>query len=460
MILDKVFERFLSESPLTVMTRALMENALRGDLIDQMFEETAQEQYTDTLLFSQVVEVMGLVATGFFKSPHAVHLDHPELFPVCLKSFYDKIQGTEPVVLRRLVSDTAGRLGLIQQELPGVLTPLLPGYRLKILDGNALAGTQHRIKELRGLAAACLPGKTLAVLDPQLGLIIDVFPCEDGHAQERSLLPAVLETVQAGDLWLLDRNFCTADFICGVIRGQGHVLVREHLNTPVRATGPLLYKGRVSTGEVYEQEVVLAAELGADGQVLRPERTLRRLVIELDEPTRDGAEVVQLLTDVTEVDALVLAMLYLERWQLETAYQVLTVTLHCEQRRLGYPRAALLGFCVAVLAYNVLAVIKGALRSVHGEAEVEEKVSLHHLTEEVRRTHAGMMIAIPLPQWLRFRELSPQEMAGLLRELAGRVLLSRYKKAKTRPKKAKVPPRHDPQVPHVSTAQILAKRQR
>ena len=42
----------------------------------------------------------------------------------------------------------------------------VPGYRVKILDGNALAGTDHRIKELRGLAAGALPGKTLGVLDP------------------------------------------------------------------------------------------------------------------------------------------------------------------------------------------------------------------------------------------------------------------------------------------------------
>jgi hypothetical protein len=39
------------------------------------------------------------------------------------------------------------------------------------------------------------------------GIVTDVFPCEDGHAQERSLLPEVLETVKAWDLWIGEVKF-------------------------------------------------------------------------------------------------------------------------------------------------------------------------------------------------------------------------------------------------------------
>jgi len=44
---------------------------------------------------------------------------------------------------------------------------------------------------------ACLqpPGKVIAVLDPQTKLVTDIFPCPDGHAQERSLFNEV-ERVQ------------------------------------------------------------------------------------------------------------------------------------------------------------------------------------------------------------------------------------------------------------------------
>jgi hypothetical protein len=54
-----------------------------------------------------------------------------------------------------------------------------------------------------------LPGKSLAVFDPQLNIASDVFPCADGHAQERALLGAVIPTVAAGEVWIADRHFCS-----------------------------------------------------------------------------------------------------------------------------------------------------------------------------------------------------------------------------------------------------------
>src|SRR5271155_1312053 len=152
MLLETVFDQFVQESPASVMVRALLENVLQPGPLDELFETTAIVQYTDRLLFSSVVDVMGLVVTGFFKSPHAVHHRHPELFSVTLKCFYEKLQGIELPVMQEMVRQTTARLQPILTELGGALPPLLPGYRVKILDGNALAGTEHRIKELRALA--------------------------------------------------------------------------------------------------------------------------------------------------------------------------------------------------------------------------------------------------------------------------------------------------------------------
>jgi hypothetical protein len=63
------------------------------------------------------------------------------------------------------------------------------------LDGNCLESSEKRLGVLRGVGSAALPGKSLVVMDPQRRLLVDVFPCEDGHAQERSLLHAVLATM-------------------------------------------------------------------------------------------------------------------------------------------------------------------------------------------------------------------------------------------------------------------------
>ena len=68
--------------------------------------------------------------------------------------------------------------GLIA-EVGGARPRVLAGYRVKMLDGNALAGRQHRLAETRGQTAAPLPGKALAVFEPALALIVDLAPSPD-----------------------------------------------------------------------------------------------------------------------------------------------------------------------------------------------------------------------------------------------------------------------------------------
>ena len=45
MVLDDIFERFATQSPVTVMARAALEHALDPGAIDALFEEFAQRQY-------------------------------------------------------------------------------------------------------------------------------------------------------------------------------------------------------------------------------------------------------------------------------------------------------------------------------------------------------------------------------------------------------------------------------
>ena len=141
-------------------------------------------------------------------------------------------------------------------------------------------------------------------------------------------------------------------------------------------------------------------------------------------------------------------------------FQVLTETLKCEHPQRGYPKAALFAFCVTLVAYNILAVIKAALRVVHGPEKVQNEVSLHHVTTEIRETYRGMMIAIAPGEWLLFRNMSATELAAILRELATRVDLAKYKKAPTKPKKPKTARQSGANRPHVSTAKLLAERRK
>ena len=81
------------------------------------------------------------------------------------------------------------------------------------------------------IRAGALPGQALVVLDPSLMLVTDVVLCEDGHAQERSLLGQILEIVRAKDVWIDDRNFCTTGFLFGIARCEAFFVVRQHAAT-------------------------------------------------------------------------------------------------------------------------------------------------------------------------------------------------------------------------------------
>jgi hypothetical protein len=455
MLFDQVLSRFVKDGPLSVMVQGVLENIFHPDLINDLFERTARTQYTYRLLFSTVVDTMALIACGIYKTPHAVYQDHQDCFPVSVTSLYNKLQGVETDVSAELVRYAARRIGEVIRALGAGLPALLPGYTVKILDGNALASTDHRLKEWRDNSAAPLPGKSLVVLDPALMLACDVFPCEDGHAQERSLLSAVLQIVRAGELWIEDRNFCTTGFLFGIEQRRAFFLVREHKGLPWQAVSKLRYAGRTETGEVFEQTVRLEDEAG---NIL----FARRVVIKLDNPTRDGDKEVVLLSNVwdNKVDALQLAELYRKRWTIETLFLVLTEALTCENPGLNYPKAALFGFCMALLAYNILSLVKAALRVVHGGQVIEQVVSLYYVVSSVSRDYSGMMIAIPEEQWVAFRTLTVDELAAVLRQLAEQVNLARYAKHPRGPKKP-TPKRHyDPEHPHVSTAKVLEQRRK
>ena len=121
----------------------------------------------------------------------------------------------------------------------------------------------------------------------------------------------------------------------------------------------------------------------------------------------------------------------------------------------GYPQAALFGFCVALIAYNVLAVVKAALRRVHGEEKIRNDVSGYYLAGEISRTHEGMTVVVDAEEWAVFQAMTQQVFVATLVQLAHNVQLEKYKKHRRGPKK-KAPPRTlSKNEPHVSTARLL-----
>jgi Transposase DDE domain len=453
MILSSVFERFVQHSPISLMARVSMQFALGSTALDELFEAKARRQYTRELLFSSVVDVMSLVVSRIRPSVHAAYQAGQDRIAVSVKALYDKLSHMEPDLAAALVEYSADRLRPVIRAMRGTVPPLLPGYRVRVLDGNHLAKTDRRLKELREVNGGALPGQVLCVLDPEYRLVTHALPIEDAHAQERASLPAVLPLVRKDDVWIADRNLCTAQFLLGIAERLGFFVIRQHAQTfHWKRLGRRRRCGRSDTGLVYEQAVQIKAP---DGRTLRA----RRITVHLNEPTRDGERVLHLLSNLPKkVTARRVAALYRKRWTIETAFADLAKTLDAEIDTLAYPKAALFGFCVALVAANVQATVMAALRAAHGWSEVEDKVSLYYVADEIAGTYRGMMIAVPEEHWRAFEDLGAQELARLLKQWAGEVRLAAFRKHRRGPKKTRGKKRRGKFIAHVSTARVLAER--
>jgi hypothetical protein len=173
MILSDVFERYVKKSPISVMARAMMEVALAPDELDALFEQHADRQYTKKLMFSSMVDLMGVVVSKSRPSIHAAYQEVAEALPVSITAVYDKLNGLEPSITRALAHHSAARLAPIVVAMKGQLPPLVPGFRARIIDGNHLASTERRLKVLHRSKAGPLPGHSLVVLDPELMLVAE-----------------------------------------------------------------------------------------------------------------------------------------------------------------------------------------------------------------------------------------------------------------------------------------------
>lgn len=452
MMMDAVVERCARHSPVTVMARLALERALEPAWVDAMFERECGAQYTRELLFSTVVELMSVVAVGLRPSVHAAAQACEDL-PVSVQALYDKIRRTEPNLVQALVAGSADRLSQVLAPMLPDKTPIVPGYRLRIVDGNHLPASEKRLKPLRGFRGAALPGQSLVVYDPDWKLVVDLEPCEDGHAQERGPMQSLLARAQKDELWIADRNFSTRTILCGWhARGCGFI-VREHGRTPNPvALDDMRYHARVETGVVYEQAVSIDDD---GGQQLR----LRRIEIELDTPTEDGDTVIRILTNVPAscLATRQVAGLYRRRWQIETLFQRLESVLHSEMKSFGHPRAALLAFGVAVMAYNVLSVLESAIWQAHELQDSELERSPFYIAVEIRAGYHGMMMAVEDSIWASLDMRSPKPLAALLLRIAKHVKPRTLRKHPRGPKPSKKKEYVAGTVAcrHVSTARVL-----
>jgi hypothetical protein len=455
MILPAICDPFVKGAASAVMARLALDWMIHPPTIDPILEEVAESQYDREFLLGHFVEVMADVACGFRQSPRAAFLKRQFDEIASLSAFYRKLGRMELAVSAALVRQTAQRAREVIAASGGFLPEPIPGYSAQVLDGNVLAGTDHRIDELRSTRAATLPGKSLAIYEPISGLVRDIVLEENAHTQERALLDQV--SVEPGQLWIMDRNFCVRSFLFRILRLGAFFLVRRHASClPFEPAEPLRSVARCEAGDLFEQPIWVD-DPECEGRRYR----LRRIVLRLDHPTREGETEIVLITNLPdEIKALLCCEAYRGRWEIEKHFQRLTDLLHCEIPTLGYPRAALFAFCMSVVAGNALAILKGNLRAVHGDEMVAE-LSTHALVNEVAEVYPGMMIAVPPTEWMFLKDCTADQVAELLNGLADKVPITRMLRTRRGPKR----PRKDRGSPgsrihHVATKKLLEASER
>jgi hypothetical protein len=285
------------------------------------------------------------------------------------------------------------------------------------------------------------------VRDGKTGLLTNIIAVEDAYTNERSLHPELLALVQPNDLWLADRNFCTDDYLSGIAARGAFFVIRHHAGTTLRPLGPET-PGRPHRDGIISEQLVRAGSLEC-----------RCIIIRLNKPLLDGSTELRVLTNVPEdkLSAEAVADLYRTRWQIETAFQELTVNLRCEINTLGYPKAALLGFALAVVAYNLLVVTRaGVVAGIGEEISGPEALSSFYMVTEVASTTRGMLIAVPQSTWKQFVEMTAVQFSNWLYEIARQVDWRPYRKS-PRGSKKPVNVKRTKRGAHRSTARELSK---
>lgn len=372
---------------------------------------------------------------------------HADELKVSLQSFYAKTRGVEPAVSEALVEHSATRAIEIQDALGMQQWEVIPGYRCLTVDGNVLAKSDKKLGVLRDIKGAPLPGKVVARFDVQRQLFDKAYILLDGHAQESSCCNRIVSDLKSKDVLIADRHYCVVSFMEATSQANANFVIRHRGRLPGVLLGKRTLIGKIDTGTVYGQPMRLTADENA--------MVVRRVTVVLNEPTRDGDTEIHILTNLPiKISGLVITNAYRHRWEEETAFNVLQMTLTCELSSIGHPMAATFLFCMSVLAYNLRQTIFAGLFAVHPEEEVLE-VSHLQVSKNVSDYTPGMLVSITSDERKTLIPTTIKGIAALLKRIASMIQLCNFKKS-TRGLKKKKPHRsRNVASKHVSTAKLL-----
>jgi hypothetical protein len=444
----------LEISPLTVLVRGVLEWACPEAFFEALFDrECRPRQWNRKLAISAISWLMLAVVSGVRRSVFAAfQADRRAVGPTITATaaaLYAKYGRIAPRYTAAVVRESGRRMYDLLRAA-GIKGPFgWEGYRVLILDGTDLGGTEHRLKPLRSIQAAGLPGRFVAAYDLATGLVVDAVASEDAYTSERELVRSILAVAESGQLFVADQHFCTTEILFSIMDRRAFFVIRQHVNNlRWHPLGPEVVVGRVATGEVREQPIE------AEDTRSHQRRRMRRIVLKLDVPTDDGDTEIALLSNLEGISPLPICDLYRDRWMIERHFALVKTVLHGEIESLGRPRAALFAMGLALVAANALAVVKQALRITHGEEEFET-LSGYYLADEVAGNYRAVDVLVTEAEWLALGATPAEEFWAWSRGVASRVRTLGMHKHPRGPKKAQPARASGKDRHHYSTYRLL-----
>ena len=448
-------EAAIEASPVSTLALGVLAWLFPPGSFNGLFGEYAPNQWDRKLTIGAITWLMLEVVTGSRRSVHAAYqADIRSAAPTLQASYqalYQKYGRLETNYSTAVVRASAQRSVMLLTAAM-VMRPEIFGweaYRIRIIDGTDLGGTEHRLGVLRTIRSAGLPGRFVVCYEPAVGLVTDVVASEDAYTSERVMVSEMIDRGRPNDLYVCDRFYCTADILFRLCGARSFFVIRHFDRIRFHVVKDLGEKGRVPTGSVAEQ--VIDVENAATGDRQR----MRLITLTLDTPTRDGDREIRLLTNLKRVSALRICELYRSRWTIEGHFSFLKNELDGEVASLGHPRAAIFAMCMAMVAGNALAVVKRALVKTHGD-ELCNRLSGYYLADELEKNTRAVDQLVGEAGWSELASQPATTFWTWCMEVASQINVRAFEKTKKRGPK-KPPPKRlsGTGKPHCSTHRLL-----
>lgn len=110
---------------------------------------------------------------------------------------------------------------------------------------------------------------------------------------------------------------------------------------------------------------------------------------------------------------------------------------------------------MALIGFNIYAIIMAALRATNKDVNVNDTVYEYYIAQDIAVNTSGMLLIVNPMYWAIIAQLSAIELAKFLLYAASFVNLKKYKKSKRGPKKPPLKKTKFVGHPHVSTKKLL-----